>query len=308
MRLRPKIVTAALVTILASATAIAVALPFLDRPRVPVPDQNLSTCGAAPTNFKPRDPTSPPVEPLPLTTIVRTVQGPLRGPEGAFLIGDAATWAWVWCRTYSSAGSAPPLPWVDFGNTTVIAAFLADQRSCCYGVSIHRAFALEKGLVVQLQRYAEEPGLVYYQTLTHPFHFARVPGRWMNATFEWTRALGYVSFDVAPSAAAVATVLTFRLDNARPYPSLDLDLSNLTLASRAPWVVERFEGGAWVRVENHRDDATPRTIGSGQNASWTWTSLGSFEFPPVVPGIYRVRLTVGLSGTTFELTEDSRLY
>src|SRR6266508_1911416 len=100
-----------------------------------------------------------------------------------------------------STNSAPPLPDIDFGTVTVLAAFLGDRSSCGYEVIIQRAFALEGGLTVQLNAYAPEPGFGYCAALTHPFHFASVPGRWTSVTFEWTRALSRVSFGETPPAA-----------------------------------------------------------------------------------------------------------
>jgi len=133
---------------------------------------------------------------------------------------------------------------------------------------------------------------------------ASVPGRWGSATFHSNRVLVSVSWDTKPSAAPLGSNISFRIANDRRLlPDPDFDLTNLTLPSAAPWFVERFVGDGWVRVEDHPSEPTPRTVGTGENASWIWTATGDEDsgYSPLVPGLYRVRLAVDLTETRFEL-------
>src|SRR6266545_4731732 len=98
---RAKVIAVAILAALSGATGIGATLYFLSQGTAPAPiDEYPSDCPVRPESPAGRTSSTPPIEPLPLTTVAEEISGRLEGPEGAFSIGDEATWEAVWCEAY----------------------------------------------------------------------------------------------------------------------------------------------------------------------------------------------------------------
>jgi hypothetical protein len=296
MPIRSKVFVIVILAALGGASAFAVTLRLHN-----------ADGGRMPARGNPSGP--PPIDPLTISTIAKDDWGSGLVPDGAFLIGDNDTWTGVWHQIHARMDPPPAAPQIDFRTVTVVAAFLGGPQ-CDARVTIHRVFATEDGLHVELLAYGREPGTVTCQGEVHSYHFAYVPDTWVTATFEWDRALLDVTLEPKTVVTAVGGTVAFRIDNSRSFPGpMDPDTANLTLPSSAPWVIEKYSGVDWVRVERHPEEPASQTVGPGENASWNWTAVGDVGsgLPPVTSGIYRIRLAVDLNGMRFELASIFRL-
>lgn len=120
---------------------------------------------------EPTIPTLPvtPDGPLAIETLGAGQQSGLREPARR-VVTDAETFVQLWNATREDETQAPPD--VDFTESTVIAAFLGQKPSSCWGVRITNATATGGIASVEVTTYTPPPGLACAAVVTYPWHVA----------------------------------------------------------------------------------------------------------------------------------------
>lgn len=101
-------------------------------------------------------------------------QGSNHSTRDNLIINDQTTWVSVWGEI---AGNNPfnPLPQVNFGNTTLIAAFAGTEPSAGYAVNVTSITKTSTHVEVQITLVVPGQNCIEAEMLTSPYHIVIVP-------------------------------------------------------------------------------------------------------------------------------------
>jgi parallel beta-helix repeat protein len=101
-----------------------------------------------------------------------------------FVIENQSLWETVWSQTFSDHTPKPPLPEIDFSNTTVIAVFMGEFGTSGYEIEIQEIADMPKCVVVDLEKTYPGYGCILYQVMTQPYHIVKIPKVDKEITFD----------------------------------------------------------------------------------------------------------------------------
>ena len=147
------------------------AQPVAAAPKAPeppaAPSANQATPAAAPD-------APPPVQALSFSTLQKGANSGV-AERKAVLMTDEAGWKANWVQANARQVPAPEAPALDFGQQSVVAVYMGEQRTGGYAIEITGVELVGGTLKVAVKQTRPGPGAIVTQALTQPFHMIRIP-------------------------------------------------------------------------------------------------------------------------------------